>query len=95
MTYLSEYKIMFKPTPTRSQKLIDLIGIASNEYNGYKTLLKSKVDGLSPVALLESYLYENTHIKTTELREARYGEYYILTASKKLGISNYIIKCTT
>lgn len=88
MTYLSEYKIMFKPTPTRSQKLIDLIGIASNEYNGYKTLLKSKVDGLSPVALLESYLYENTHIKTTELREARYGEYYILTASKKLGITN-------
>lgn len=88
MSYISEYKIMFKPKPARKDKIEDLIGIASNEYNGYRTLLKSQIDGLTSVALLESYLNENSHIKTTDKREARYGEYYILTVSKRLGITN-------
>lgn len=88
MSYLSEYKVMFRPQPSRDMNLKSLIEIASNQYNNTELLLKSKCDGLSAVDLMKSYIDDNVHIKKTKTREARYGEYFKVTINKSIGIQN-------
>lgn len=86
MNYLEQYNVWFEPQPTRINLIKDLIEIGSNKYSGYQTLIKSTVDGLDSVSLMKSYINDNYHIKKTNKREARYGEYYQMSLDRSIGL---------
>lgn len=88
--YIADYNLWFRPEVTRLEKLQTLIEILENKFNGYETLIKSKCDGYNSQKLIESYLTDNNHIKTTETRLARYGELYYLSIDHNVGLHNLI-----
>ena len=86
--YIAKYKLWFEPRPSRLDDLKHFLELVENRFNGYSLLSKSYKDGKTPADLIKSYLSDNNHIRTTETREARYGEFYQMSVSASLGHDN-------
>lgn len=90
MMTIADHNIWFEPRPARLNLVKNLIEITNNKYNGYSVLFKSKVDGLSASELMESYIQDNPHIKETNSRKPRYGEYYQMSVDLNIGMVNLV-----